>query len=138
MISLFDGFFDHIKNVAVFAANIDEAAIRIDGAARNDHTLDQLMRIHLHQRTVFTRARLRLVRVANNVFRLRIIFRHEGPLHPRRKTSATSAAQVGFLDFVDDRRRRHLFQRFFERLIAAMLQINIDLAGILNPPKLAD
>ncbi len=48
LVGFFDGGFDQIENVAIFAANIDEAAIGSDGAACNNHAFDQLMWIHFH------------------------------------------------------------------------------------------
>ena len=137
-VGFFDGSLHDVQHVAIFAANVNEAAMRSKRTPGDNHALDQLMRIHFHQRTVFARARFGFVGIANQVFRLRRIFRHERPLHSGRKARTTAPAQTGFFHFVDDRLRRHLLQRFFERLVAVVLQIDIDLAGILDAPASAD
>ena len=138
LVSLLDGFFDQIENVTIFAANIDEAAIGSDGAAGDDHAFDQLVRIHFHQRAIFAGAGFGFVGVADDVFRFRAVLGHERPLHAGGEACAAASTQIGFLDFVDDRGRSHLFQRFFERLIAAVLEVHVDLAGILDAPHFAD
>src|SRR6266849_1062356 len=49
-ISFFERAFDDIEDVAIFAADIDEAAIGVDGAPGNDDALDHLVRIHFYPR----------------------------------------------------------------------------------------
>ena len=63
---------------------------------------------------------------------------NEAPLHTGRKAGSAAPAQIGFLHFVDDLLGRHLLERFFERLIALGLQIDIDAAGIAHTEALAD
>src|SRR5579859_2531141 len=138
LIRLADGFFHEVENVAIFAANINEAAIGADGAARNDHAFDQLVRVHFHQRPILARARLGFIRVADDVFRFRRIFWHERPLHAGGEARAAASAKAGLFYFVDDGFRRHLLERFFERTVAAVFQIDVDLAGILDAPARAD
>ena len=112
---------DDIQHVAILPANINEALMRADSASRNDHAFDHLMRIHFHQRPVFASPRLGFVRVANHVSRFRRIFRYKKPLHARGEARAAAPAQVGFFHFFDDAFRRHLLQRFFQRLITVVL-----------------
>ena len=53
-----DGRIHSVQHVAVFAANVNEALVGVDGATRDNHAFNQLVRIHLHQRPVFAGARL--------------------------------------------------------------------------------
>ena len=133
-----DGAIDDIQNVAVFPANINEAPMRLDGASRDHHAFDELVRVHLHQRPVFAGARLGFIRVADHVFFFRRILRHERPLHARREARAAAPAEIRLLHFFDDGFGRHLFQRFCQRLIAALPQVYLNLVRILDAPVLAD
>ena len=112
--------------------------MRVNRPSRDDDTFNQLVRIHFHQRTVFARAGFGLVRVADHVFGLRRILRHKRPFHPRREAGAASSAQIRLFDFVDDLLRGHFLERFFQRLVSAKLQRDINLVGILDTPPLAD
>src|ERR1700733_6592193 len=132
-----DGGVHDVDDVAIFAANIDVAPVRADGLARDDHALDQLVRVHFHQRAVFTGAGLAFVGVGQNVFRLGGVFGNEAPLHADREARATASAQIRLFHFVDDRFRGH-FQGFFERLIAFGFQVRVDLARVVHAEALAD
>ena len=57
---------------------------------------------------------------------------------PGGESRAAAPAQVRFLHFVDDLLGRHLLQRFFERLIAVVLQIDVDFVRIGHAEALAD
>ena len=113
-------------HVAIFAANVDVAACAADRASRDHHSFDQLVRVHFHQRAVLAGARLAFVAIRQNVFRLAGVFGNETPLHSRRKARAAAPAQIRFLHFVDDLLGRHLLERFFERLVAVVLQVDVD------------
>ena len=93
-ISFGDGGVHNVQHVAVFAANVDEALMRVDGATGNDHAFNQLVRVHLHQRPVLAGARLAFIRVAKHVLCFRRILWHERPLHSRWEACATTSAQV--------------------------------------------
>ena len=53
------------------AADVDIGELRADREARDDHPFEQLMRILMNDVAILERARLRLVRVANQIDRLR-------------------------------------------------------------------
>src|SRR6266852_6201113 len=137
-ISFVERGLDDVEHVAVFPANVNEAVVRIDRAAGDGDALDHLVRIHLHQRTVFAGARFGFVRIADDISGFRRILGDEGPFHAGGEARAAAPAEVRFLDFVDDRFRRHLLQRSFQRLIAVVLQVDIDLVRILDAEAAAD
>ena len=56
-----DGAVHDLDQVAILAANVDVAGVRIDRQAGDQHAFDQLVRIVLHQQAVLAGARLALV-----------------------------------------------------------------------------
>ncbi len=106
----------------VLAADVDEAQVGADGARRDDHPLDHGVRVSLHQVAVLEGARLTLVGVDHEVFRIRGAFRNESPLHARRERRAAQPAQVGLLDLLGDGRRLHP-ERLGQRRIASVLAV---------------
>ena len=127
-----------IQHVPVFAANINEAVMRMNGSSRDHHALDELVRVHLHQRPILAGARLGFIRVANHILRFRRILWHERPLHPRRESRSAAPAQIRLFHFLDDALGSHLLERFFQRLIAALYQVNVDFVRVLHAPPPAD
>ncbi len=138
LVSFANRRFHNVQHIAIFAADIDVSVMRIDGTARDGDAFDQLVRVHFHQRAVFTSPRLRLVGVTDYVFGLRRILRHERPLQASREACSAAAAQAGFLDLVNNRFRGHLLQRFIQRLVRPELQRHVNLVGILDAPALTD
>ena len=112
--------------------------MRPDRLARDDHAFNQLVRVHLHERTIFARAGFAFIGVGDDVFRLWIVFGNEKPLHAGGESSAAAPAQIRFLGLVDDLLRRHLLQRFFQRLVAFRLQVNVNFVGVGNSEAAAD
>jgi hypothetical protein len=93
---------EHGGDVLELAADVDVADLRADGITRDRHALDDEVRVPLQQHVILEGAGLALVRVAAHVLRPARIFRHEPPLHARRKAGAAAAPQAGRLDEVDD------------------------------------
>src|SRR5688500_10367754 len=89
------------------------------------------MRIPFHQIAVFEGSRFRLVSVADDVLRLRRVFRDERPFHAGRESRAAATAKSAFLYFLDDVRRRHL-ERFFKAFVTARLAIHLERVPILD------
>ena len=138
-VGLGDRGFDNVDHVAILAANVNVTALGAHGASGDHHAFDELMRIHFHQRTVFTCAGLAFVAIGDDVFRLAArFFGDETPLHAGREACAAASAQIRFLHFVDDLVGRHLLQRFFERLIAVVLEVDVDFIGIGNSETAAN
>ncbi len=102
-IGLVDGILEDHRFVVVLAAHVDVGGVRADREARDQAALDQLVRIVAEDFAILAGARLALVGVDHEVARQRpVALRHERPLHPRRKSRATTAAQARLLGFVDD------------------------------------
>src|SRR6266851_2192660 len=127
-----------VEDVAIFAANVDEAFRRAYRASRNDDAFDHLVRVHLHQWTVFAGAGLGFICVADDIFLLRRSLGNKRPLHAGGEARAAAPAEVRFLDFVDDRLWRHFLERFFQSLVAVVLQIHIELVRKPDAEAAAD
>ena len=80
-ISIADRLLHDDRQISIFAANVDVAALRADRQRRNHYALDHRMRIVLEDQTVFACARLALIAIAQNIFRLGGLLGHERPLH---------------------------------------------------------
>ena len=132
LVGLLDGGLQDALHVEEFAAYVDVGDLRADRVAANRASLDQQVGIALHQQMVLERARFALVRVARDVARFDLLV-DELPFHARRKTRATAATQTGRLDLLDDRVRR-LGQRFPERGVSVVLEIEVQREGV----RLAD
>src|SRR5215469_4550319 len=134
-----DGRVDNVDYIAIFATNVDEAAFSANGASSDDHPFDQLVRIHFHQRPVFAGARFAFIAIGDDVlwFSARL-FGDEAPFHVGREAGAAASAQIRFFYFVDNLCRRHLLQRFFQRLIAVVLQIDVNFVRVGNSEAAAD
>jgi hypothetical protein len=82
-----------------FTSYIEETLREASGVTRDDASLDQLVRIPLHEETVFVRAWLTFVTVHHEVAREHALWR-ETPLGASRKASATATEHGRFLDFI--------------------------------------
>ena len=90
------------------------------GISRDDHPLDEDVRVVADDVAILEGARLALVRVAHQVLGAGELPRHETPLQPGREARAAAAAQGGFLHLGDDRVRRDFFRDdLAQRLITA-------------------
>ncbi len=74
---------------------------------RDDHALDDDVRVELQDVAVLAGARLAFVGIADEVLLPRERAGHEAPLQARREARAAAAAQAGFLDGGDDLVLRH-------------------------------
>jgi hypothetical protein len=114
--------------------------MHVVGEAGDDHALDQLVRVLVHDLPVLERARLGFVGVANQVNRLAALAVHEAPFQAAGKTRAAAAAQAGnftssricscgeiFLPSANPWRQG---ERLFQRLIAAVAQIAFDVRRV--------
>src|ERR1700722_7274237 len=87
---------DDIQDVAIFAANVDVAFRCVYRAPGDHYAFDQLVRVELHERTVFAGAGLAFVGVAENIFRFAAGFLgDETPFHSGGEAGAAAARQLG-------------------------------------------
>ena len=77
--------------------------------AGDGHALDQLVWVVSQDVPVLAGAWLTFIRIADEEFLARCRAGHEGPLESGRKTSTTTAAQVGELDLLDHDGRVRFF-----------------------------
>src|SRR3546814_9579449 len=124
-IGLLHGALETAYDVDHLAADIDERVVGPGRVGGDDHSLDQRVGAGHHQRDVLAGARLRLIGVDHEIFRLGVVLGDEGPLHPGREASTAAAAQTGVLDLLDDG-VLGLAQRLVERAITALLLIGVE------------
>src|SRR6266581_160688 len=74
---------------------------------------------------VLERARLRFIRITNQIDRLFLIRLDETPLYTARKAGAATTAETGCFDFIDDfgTRHRHCLPQL---LVTAVAQVGVD------------
>ena len=65
-----DGFIQNLDQVAILAAHIDVAGVRIYGEGGNQHAFDQLMRVIFDEDAVLTRTGLTLIGVHHDILGL--------------------------------------------------------------------
>ena len=137
----FNAAFSSFAPFGHFAADVDVGELHVVREARDDHALDQLVRILVDDLAILERARLGFVGVADQINRLAAPAIHEAPLEAARKTRAAATAQAGKLHVIADLfLRRFLFavgqinrrhrKRLLERLVAAVPQIAFDVGRV--------
>ena len=92
----------------VLAADVDEAEPRPDGAGRDEHALDEGVRIALEEVAILERSRLALVGIDHEVHGSGVVLGDERPLGARGKAGAAETAEVRLLDLLHDGRGVHL------------------------------
>ena len=118
LVHLLERRLDHLELVQVLAADVDEDLVAADRVRRDQAALDQPVRDGEHDLAVLEGARLRLVRVDDEVGRLAGALREEARLAAGREEGAAAAAEARVEDLLDDLRRLHR-ARLRERLEAA-------------------
>jgi hypothetical protein len=68
--------------------------MNVVGVARDNHALQQLVRVFVNDLSVLERARLRFIRVANQVNRFAAFAIHERPFQAAGKAGAAASAQT--------------------------------------------
>ena len=121
--------FQNDRALGEFAADVDIRELRADRVARDDHALDELMRILMDDVAVLESARLGLVRVADEIHRLFLVGLDEPPLHAARESRAAASAQSGLLHLVNNVRALHR-ERLLELLVAAIADVALDVRRV--------
>src|SRR6185436_9537123 len=100
-----------------------------DRVAADRATLDQQMRIALHQHMVLERTGLALIRVARDVFRPGCVLEDELPLQPGREAGTAAPAQPRRLHLLDDVVRLQR-ERLAPRLVPTrVLHVEVERVG---------
>src|SRR6185437_15130434 len=102
-LQLFEGGTQYVVRAGVLAADVDEDALRLDRMSGDEAALDEPEGDPRHDLVVLEAAGLRLVRVDDEVVRIRVLIRlrDEGPLPSGREEGAAAASELGCNDFVD-------------------------------------
>ena len=117
---LFDRTLYDKRRFGKLLTQVNVSRVRADSKGGDDHALNELMRILMKDVTILEGSRLGLVAIANQIHWLSVVRRNEGPLHSRRKSRTTPAAQAGFFHLFDDvlRRHRHRLAQIFIPAVA--------------------
>ena len=103
VVGLIDGGLKPLALADELAADIDVAMVHAHGAAGDQASLDQKMRIVPHDLAVLAGAGLRLVGIDHEIARPPVrLLGHERPFQPGRETRAAAAALARSFHFVDD------------------------------------
>jgi hypothetical protein len=129
LVGLADGVLQDGGSLGVLAADIDVAGLGVDRVAADGAPFDELVRVELHQQAVLERARLGLVRVADQILGLVFPLGDEAPLQAGGEAGAAAPAQARLLHLVDDRVGLHL-EGLFQALVAAVLAVAADGQGV--------
>src|ERR1035441_2638627 len=133
-----------VQNLRAFghlAANVNVGELHVICEARDDHALDELMRILVNDLAVLDRARLGFVGVANEINRLAALAINKAPLESAGKPSAAAAAQTGNFHVLTDLFRAGKFfavgqifrldgEGLLQRVVATMTQIALDVRRV--------
>ena len=112
--------FKALETLENFAVDIVVAGFRAHGVTRDNHALNQRVRVVHDDVAVFERAGFAFVRVADNIFRTGQGTGHEAPFQAGGEARAAATAQTGCFDFVNHVVLRCFFaQNLAQRLIAA-------------------
>src|SRR5690606_30108844 len=128
---------EHLRRLEELSPAVDVDVLRTDGVGADQASLDELVRVPPDELAVLERARLRLVRVADEVMRLAGILRHERPLHARRESRPAPPAEARLLYGVDHLVGGHT-ERLAQRGVAAALHVGLEAALRRVAEMLAD
>ena len=125
----------------ILAAEVDVGVLGTGGEAGDRERLDQRERVVLDHDPVLERARLGLVRVANEVVRVHRIPGHRIPFTACRKRSAAAAEELR-VGHLGDHAGRPQLERATQRVVAARVAIavdarRVDVADPAKQPKVA-
>ena len=124
-----DGFVQHVLGAWVFGAQVNVTDGCTHREPGNNHTLDKLIGVRLHQQAIGKSARVTFVGVTGYVFLRRLRVQHRLPLHPGREGRTAPAAQPGAQYFIDYVCSVHL-QGAAEGLKTALLAVSVQTQGI--------
>ena len=92
----------NLSGARIFISQINPALARTDRVGRQEHSLEQRVRIVFEKKTIDVSARIAFVGVGDDKFFTRRLLRHRAPFTPGGKPSAAASAQSGGFDRFDD------------------------------------
>ena len=111
----------------IFRTDVNIALCRAHCIAADCHGLHDAVRIPLQNGTVHKRAGIALVRIADDVFLIRLVHGGQLPLAAGRESAAAAPAQAGILNHLDDLLRGVFRQALCQRLIAVIGDVFVDI-----------
>ena len=129
-VSLGQCFLYPAGRLGIFAADVDEGLVTVDGVGSEEGAFDQLMGIPLEQLPILERAGLGLITVDDQIPRPGV-WRQEAPFHAAGKSCATSPPEVGRCDFLVHRFRSHRSQRLLGGLVSVRCLVPLEGVTVL-------
>ena len=129
-----DFFLQDFLGLFVFVTDVNDAFAGARDQTRNDHALDNKVRDVLHDVSVFYRARLAFIGIADDVFRATRRVANDLPFGSRRKSSPAQSAQTAGLQCCDGSEEIFGFEQLANRAIIARSGVRIggqDRTGVL-------
>ncbi len=97
-----DRAFEDFGAVREFSADINVRGVDIKRVTRDQHSFEQLVRIFVNDVAVFECARLRLVGIADQIYRSLFVRFDKAPFQPAGESRPAAPPKSGVLDFVDN------------------------------------
>ena len=119
------GLLHDLEEVAVFAAQIDEAELGADGEAGDHGAFDDGVGVFEEDDVVFAGAGFGFVAVDQDVLGFFGVLGDEGPLHARGESGSAATAHAGGLHGVDDP-GGHLLRAFGDGLLNGLVAVELD------------
>ena len=110
----------------IFCTDINISVLSAYRISRNNHTLDHLIWITLHNRAVHKGSRVSLVSIAHHIADFFLLSGHLRPLLACREPCSAAAPEAGFGYFIDYFLGSHIKQCFRKRLESACRYILVN------------
>src|SRR5438067_13461699 len=91
----FNGTFHDLCAFREFASDIDVGRASVEGETRDQNSFEKLVWIFVDNIAVLERARLRFIRITDQIDRLFLIRLDKAPLHTARKSVTATTATTG-------------------------------------------
>ena len=129
-LGLLDGDFQAVDRNRILRAHINIAFRRADGITADCHSFHDTVRIAFQRGAIHKCAGVALVRVADDIFLIRLVHGGQLPLAAGWEAAAAAAAQPGILNHLNDLLRRVFCQALCKRLIAVVGDVFIDILRV--------
>src|SRR6266702_3657073 len=124
-IRFFNGSFNLSACQGQFTAYINKGCRNMAGIACNNCSLNQLVRVFLHNHAVFKSAWFAFISITAKVACL-VVPGEKAPFHTGRETRSTTPTQSRFLDQFNQFIGLVFFDRFSKRFITSVLMVAIE------------
>ncbi len=125
-----DGNSQALHCQGILRSHVDKAMFSADSVAGNEHSLQDRMRIRLHNRPILKCPWIAFITVADHVLPVASRPAADLPFLPRQEASAAKSAKPGALHLVDNLLRSKLKKGLTQCLVAANGKIVIDVLRV--------